>query len=102
MDLPNNTTILLKINEATILGEDGNSLLSKVQAEYYGTHIHDTSKSRGGIIPHIQKDNIFIPMNIKNGLFTINIRKPTEEELKDCDVIILTSDERWNDDITVF
>ena len=93
VDLPDDTTILLKINEATLLGNKGNSLLSVAQAEYFGTVINNVPKLRGGTIPHIQKDEHIIPMNIKHGLFTINIWKPTEEELKECDTIILTSDE---------
>ena len=74
VDLPDKTTILLKINEATLLGEKGNSLLSVTQAEYYGTIINNIPKSRGGTIPYIQKDNTIIPMNIRQGLFTVNIR----------------------------
>jgi len=85
VDLPDDKTILIKINEATILGEDANSLLSTTQAEHYGTIINNVPKSRGGKIPYIFKDNIYIPMNIHRGLPTIKIRKPTKEELQMCE-----------------
>ena len=96
IDLPDNKTILIKINEATILSDDANSLLSTTQASYYGTIINCVPKSRGGTIPYIFKDDIYIPLNIKDGLIYTNIRKPTNEELKECETIILTSEEPWN------
>ena len=40
IDLPDNKTILIKINEATILNNDANSLLSTTQASYYGNIIN--------------------------------------------------------------
>ena len=106
VDLPDDTTVLLKINEATLLGEEGNSLLSTTQAEYYGTIINNVPRARGGTIPYLQKDNIIVPMSITQGLFTIKIRKPTEDELKNCETVILTSEEPWdpefiNEDFTV-
>ena len=96
MDLPDDKTVLIKINEATILDENSNSLLSITQAEYYGTIINNVPKSRGGKIPYIFKDDTYIPMNIRHGLFTIRIRSPTKEELQECETIVLTSEEPWN------
>ena len=94
VDLPDKTTILIKINEATLLGEHGNSLLSPLQARNYGTTINDIPKSQGGL-PHIKKDGIVIPITLKKGLLTIPIRKPTEYELHNTELIVLTSDEIW-------
>jgi hypothetical protein len=50
----------------------------------------------GGEIPHIFKDDYYIPITIRRGLPTIKIRKPTKEELYTCETIILTSEEPWN------
>ena len=96
VDLPDETTVLIKINEATLLGEKGNSLLSTIQAEHYGTEINNIPKFRGGTIPYIKKDNTIIPLTIKNGLLAIKIRKPTKEELEECETVILTSNQPWD------
>ena len=48
VDLPNEKTVLIKVNEATLLGEHGNSLLSMYQAQKYGTIIHTTPNVKVG------------------------------------------------------
>ena len=60
-DLPDGTTILLKINEAALIGEKGSSLLSTMQARDYGTKIHDIPKTQGGI-PYLAQDGKIIPV----------------------------------------
>ena len=61
VDLPDDTTILVKINEATLLGEEGNSLLSTTQAEYYGTIVNNFPRSRGGTIPIFRRTMLLSP-----------------------------------------
>ena len=97
VDLDNDVTVLLKINEASILNEGGSSLLSPLQARYYGTIINDIPKKLGGL-PYIEKDGIIIPLTLNRGLMTIKIRKPTKYELQTCDCIVLTSEEEWDPD----
>ena len=46
--------------------------------------------------PHLEVDDTIIPMNYKGGLLLINIRQPTKLELKECDVVELTSEDPWN------
>ena len=95
VDLPDDTTIIIKINEAALLGEDSTSLLSTCQARHYGTIINDIPKLFGGL-PHIKKDGYTIPLHMHQGLMAITIRKPTQEELYACETVILTSEEPWD------
>ena len=37
-----------------------------------------------------------LPFQMENGLATLKLRVPTDEELESCDVVQLTSDAPWN------
>ena len=93
-DLPDGTTILLKVNEASILGEKGCSLLSISQMRHNQVNVSDIPKRFGGF-PHIEVDGIIIPMSYVGGLLQISIRTPTQYEMNNCEVIELTSEEEW-------
>ena len=51
-------------------------------------------------------DGYIIPLILKNGLLTVDIRTPTNHELKSCETVILISEDQWDptniydDDIT--
>ena len=92
IDLPNKITILLMMNEATLLGEHGSSLISTFQARSNGVTIQDIPKTHGEI-PYIKVDDYLIPLTMKNGLLGIDIQRPTETEIMTCDVVVLTSDD---------
>ncbi len=93
---PCNETILVRINEATII-EDGNSLLSTFQARESGTVVEDCATKHGGG-SFIAADGYVLPLSIMHGLLALPIRRPTEDELKSCTMIELTSPEPWRPD----
>ena len=64
IDLPNNITILLMMNEATLLGKHGSSLISTFQARLNGVIIQDIPKTHGEI-PYIKVDDYLIPLTMK-------------------------------------
>ena len=94
-DLPSGETILLRVNEATILGEDANTLFSTVQMREYGILIDDKARRHGGL-SCIIADECVIPLQLKDSMLSIKIRKPTTQELEECEMIDLTSDLPWN------
>jgi hypothetical protein len=61
----------------------------------YQVHVEETPKRHGGF-PHLEQEGCIIPMKLKNGLLTIQVRTPTEHELNTCEVITLTSDDPWD------
>jgi hypothetical protein len=71
-DLPDGTTILLKMNEASLLGRDGASLLSIAQSEANSVHFETTPRKLGGF-PHIEVDGVIIPLITIRGLYQIKI-----------------------------
>ena len=97
MDLPNGETILIRVNEATIM-DDANTLLSTFQARDSGVYIDDRAKRHGGS-SYIGVDDYVLPLEVRGALQTLPIRKPTELELKECLMIELTSDAPWHPDL---
>ncbi len=95
---PLNETILIRVNEATII-EDGNSLLSTFQAREAGTVIEDKATSHGGG-SFISAEAYVLPLTVISGLLGLPIRRPTEQERKECTMIELTSPEPWRPDTT--
>jgi hypothetical protein len=91
VELPSGETVLLKVHEASNLGQQGNSLLSTVQLREHGVEVMDIPKRHGGQ-PYIMADGYVIPLQLEIGLMKINIRLPTEQELHTCTEIELTSD----------
>ena len=94
VDLPNEETILLRVNEATILGEQGNSLLSTTQIREYGITIDDRPRMHGGKSCMVVEGKV-IPFTMKRSMVTLKIRRPTEEELEQSEVIDITSVTEW-------
>ena len=94
VDLPNGETILLKVNEATILGPAGHSLLSVVQIREHGIYIDEKPRLHGGQACMIIDDYV-IPFSMQGGLLVLKIRKPTQQELSNCDTVEVTRDLAW-------
>ena len=49
IDLPNGETLLLKVNEATILGNGANSLISVIQLRENGIDVDEKPRRHGGM-----------------------------------------------------
>ena len=94
-DLPDNSTILLKVNKASLLGKTGSSLLSIAQTRESGTIVEEEPRCFGGF-PHLEVDGVIIPLQYVGGLLTIKIRQPTGHELKNCNMVCLTSKDPWD------
>ncbi len=92
IDLPDGETIIGRVNKATILGETANSLLSELQLEHNGVCVEKTKDGRR----YIEADGYVIPIVVHEAMLTVPIRKPTEQELRTCTFVDLTSDLPWN------
>ena len=93
--LPDGETILLRVYEATLLGEKANTLLSTLQMRENFVNIDDRPKRHGGK-SLFEKDGIIVPLTLTEGMMTLDIRKPSDFELNTCEVIEITKDEIWN------
>ena len=76
VDLPNDTTVILRVNEATLLGENANTLLSPTQIRENGHIIDEQARKHGGK-GCITADGYVIPMTLREGMMAIKIRQPT-------------------------
>jgi hypothetical protein len=94
VDLPTGETVLVRVNEATMLGPQANSLLSKVQMLHFNVIVEDTAKLFGGKA-FLQKDEYVFPLTLRDAMVTLKIRKPNSLELKECFLVDLTSDLPW-------
>jgi hypothetical protein len=103
IDLPSGETILLRANEATILGEDANTPFSTSQMEDSGIMVDTRSRPLGGL-QCFECEGYIIPFAIHEAMLCVKIRKPTEQELNTCVLIDVTSAEPWHpeniDDLT--
>ena len=95
IDLPSGETVLIRVNEATILGEDASTLFSIAQMREHGIFIDDKSRRHGGL-SCIIADNCVIPLILQDSMLAIKLRRPTNNELAECDLIDITSDLPWN------
>jgi len=94
VDVPSGETYLLRIHEATILGDECHSLLSVTQLRESGTEVDEKSRRHGGG-GFLSVDGIILPLVMKEGMMTLRIRKPTEDELSICEMIDATMDTPW-------
>ena len=91
VDLPDDTTVIVRVNEATDLGENANTLLSVMQMRNAGVTVHDVAKRHGGL-QSIVVDDYILPLNVEEAMLTLKIRRPTETELETCEIVDLTDD----------
>ena len=57
--------------------------------------MNDIAERHGGD-QNLVVEGITVPLQVRNGLFTIACRVPTKEELQNCTRIVLTSDQEWD------
>lgn len=91
-DLPDDTTVLLKVNETLLFGNEGCLLLSITQMREHQVVVDEKPQRHGGF-PHIEADGCILPLALRNGLLTLPIGTPTIYELHNCKMIVLTSEE---------
>ena len=104
-DKSDGETIILRINQCLDYSEAMNhSLLCTNQVRSNGIIVDDTpqmidvlSKSQQAII--ISNHDLSITIKTKGPVPFIPVHRPTENELKYCECINLTSEERWEPDL---
>ena len=84
------------MNEGDGVPTQKNSVLSKVQMTDYGCKVDDTSILHGGKQILKSKCGHFFPLELHNGLCYLVITYPTEEDEREFDSVILTSDDEWD------
>ena len=95
VDLPNGETILIRANEATILDQNANTLFSVPQMLENGVDVQDKAKRHGGF-SYLACEGRVLPLIMVDAMMCLQIRKPTEQELENCEVIDITSPEPWH------
>ena len=93
-DIDGNTVILLT-NEA-IENKKSNSMFSSNQLRHFGIHVDDTPRLFGGQQWMKLGEDCIIPFSYNEGLLTLDVREPTEEDLKHSPIYCVTSDDIWN------
>jgi hypothetical protein len=87
-------TVLLRAHEATEFQKGANSLLSCTQLRENGVEVNDIAKKHGGK-SNIVLDGTIIPLYLEQGIMIMKIRKPSQKELTECEMLDLTSDLEW-------
>ena len=95
VDLPNGQTILIKANEATILDKNANTLFSVPQMLENGVEVQDKAKRHGGLA-YLACEGIVLPLIMVDAMMCLRIRKPTEKEIKTCEMIDIASPLPWH------
>ncbi|MGH3054321.1 MAG: hypothetical protein ACRDL7_05015, partial [Gaiellaceae bacterium] len=93
--LPNGKAILIQINEAAYLGT-GDSLLSKIQVGSYGIHVDDDPYFGSGYILSNEYIGDDLPLTMESGMVFLAIECPTEDDLENLSVLVLTDNVAWN------
>ena len=99
-DLPDGTCVLLMVHEGIDYTSQPNSIFSVSQARYHGVDICDRHpkflvNGKPGLF-RMKLNEYEIPFTMENGLVSITIRKPTDDEINSCPILELTSDAPWN------
>ena len=94
VDLPRRT-IIIQLNEAPLLQNGTNSLLSTTQARESGIVVDDIAKRHGGC-QMIQADAQVIPLKLQRALLYTPVREPTTWELDNLPRVMLTADQPWD------
>jgi len=104
----NGTIYILVINQALYFGEDmPNSLLNPNQMRSHGIVVDDcpTHLSPNQVSTHsiyFPEHDIRLPLQLHGIISYLSIRKPTQNEIKSCMWLEMTSDEEWNPYATSF
>ena len=93
--LPDGETVLNRLSEATLLGENANNLVSTLQLQENFVDIDDRPKLHGRK-SFFDKDGIIVTLTLTKGMMTLNIRNPQKFEFNSCEVIEINKYEIWN------
>ena len=90
-------TFILLFNEALYYGTCmDHSLFNPNQLRMYGVQVWDNPFDQEGPFSIQASDVVEIPLNTKGTKIFFNSRTPTENELRSCPKIHMTSDRPWN------
>ena len=91
--------VLLVFNESLIGKEGDTNIISANQVHRYGHCVDDLAKPFGGgqciRLASLQTE---IPLELRRALIYLPFKKPTEDQLNECERIYLTSDGQWDPD----
>jgi hypothetical protein len=95
-DKSEGSTVLLLVNEGIEHCSQPNTMLSLNQMHHHGVDVCDvhpkfTNSGRKGLFRIKVREHEF-PFRMENGLTALKLRRPTDSELVDCEVVRLTSD----------
>jgi hypothetical protein len=74
----------------------GHTIHSSSQLRAFGTLVHDTARSNGGLQRLITPDGYHIPLCYRSGLPYMDMRPPNDHEWDTLPHILLTGDDVWN------
>jgi len=89
-------TILIRIHEAVMNDASHHSLLSEFQVRECVYNLDSVWKKHGGSQTLSIKEDVIIPLQLKNCMMIFNHRNPSEEEIKTLTIHDITKDEVWN------
>lgn len=100
-DLPDGEgTILLVVHEGIVNTSQPNSIFSVTQSRHHGVDICDRhGKFQVDGVPgrySMKLSGYELPFEMVNGLTSLRIRLPNEDELRKCPIVELTSDAPWD------
>ena len=91
-----NKVYLLGLRGVPLIPQSIGVLLSELQARAHGIIIDSRPRIFGGEGRFTIKDSIHIPLQLKHGLMTCPVRKPTIDEVNTLQVFWLTGDHAWH------
>ena len=89
-------TILIRIHEAVMNDASHHSLLSEFQVRECVYNLDSVWKKHGGSQTLSIKEDVIIPLQLKNCIMTFNHREPTEEAIKNLPLYDVTRKGTWN------
>ena len=96
VDLPNETTILIRVHEAVLNQGVSHSLLSQYQMSECVSQVDTRAKKHGGKQQILLKEDLSIPLVTKKCMMTFKHRLPTKTELEGLEQVTITLDAPWS------
>ncbi len=92
----NRGDIILIMNQYAHMA-DGKTIHSSGQMEWYSLEVQDKTKKATGDMPYIKTlEGYVIPLAVRNGLAYMQMRAPTNDELRKLVHVTITEDRDWN------
>jgi len=92
----NRGDIILIMNQYAHMA-DGKTIHSSGQMEWFSLEVQDKTKRSTGDMPYIKTlEGYVIPLAVRNGLAYMQMRAPTNDELKKLKHVTITEDRDWN------